>query len=398
MRTLPSTGALERAWRWFARNLNVLVPSCMPAWCLLRTPSTARSLAWLLMLMLGFGAWDAYGQADSTAADSTGNLLVLPNLFYTPETKIAGGLVLGYYRTLDAQSPGSSFQMAAIYTQRHQFYIQMLPDAYWNRGRWWADGEVWLSRYPDAFYGIGPSVPAANEEEYTSRIADVQLRLQRRIRPGWRAGGQIRVRTEAVTERAEGGLLATQSIVGQTGATSVGGGLITTWDRRDNRYFPRSGSYVEAWGMFEIASAERGHTAGRVVVDARRYVRVAETHVLALQAYTEAVAGTVPFQLLPLLGGTDLMRGYREGRYRDHLFGAVQAAYRMPLVWRFKGVVFANAGRVAPRLGAFRPGELKYALGAGLRLRLNEEGVHGRVDYAVGADGGALYVTLLEAF
>jgi hypothetical protein len=43
-------------------------------------------------------------------------------------------------------------------------------------------------------------------------------------------------------------------------------------------------------------------------------------------------------------------------------------------------------------------GDPKYALGAGLRLRLNDEGVHGRVDYAVSPAGGALYITLLEAF
>lgn len=341
----------------------------------------------------------ASGQAASDSTDDTsGSVLVLPNVFYTPETKIAGGLVLGYYRPLDPQSPPSSIQLAAIYTQRQQFYVQFMPEAFWNRGSWWVDGEVWLSRYPDAFYGIGPLAPSAQEEEYTARIADGQGSIQRQVRPGWRAGLHLRMRTETVTEVADGGVLDMQPIPGRTGGTTLGGGLVTTWDRRDNLYFPRNGSYIEARAMLHRASVEVRHTFTRLLVDARYYWPVIRRHVFAAQVYAEAVGGTVPFQLMPLLGGADLMRGYREGRYRDNVLGIIQGGYRFPLVWRFKGALFANAGNIAPRLGRFQLSGLKYAVGGGLRLRLNDEGVHGRVDYAISPDGGALYITLLEAF
>lgn len=353
-----------------------------------------------VVLILGMVAPAAAQPApDSSAADSTrSSVLVLPNAFYTPETKIAGGLVLGYYTRLDAQSPTSGIQAAAIYTQRQQFYVQILPEFYWKQGRWRLDSEVWLSRYPNAFYGIGPSVPAAQEEEYTARILDIRAQLQRAVGRGWRVGPELRVRSEAVTDVATGQLLDTQPIPGRTGATTVGLGLRSTRDGRDNLYYPRQGRFVEVAGMMHTTWAEDRHAFGRLTLDARRYVPVAASHVLAVQGYAEAVVGTAPFQLLPLLGGDDLMRGYREGRYRDHLFASVQAAYRVPLIWRFKAAVFANIGEVTPRLGAFALDDPKYAVGAGLRLRLNDEGVHGRVDYALSPAGGALYITLLEAF
>jgi len=340
-----------------------------------------------------------HGQAssDSTAVPS-GSVLVLPNVFYTPETQIAGGLVLGYYRPLDVHSPPSSIQLAMIYTQRRQFYIQLQPELYWGRGRWWVVGEVWLSRYPNAFYGIGPRAPAAQEEEYTARIADFQGSIQREVRAGWRAGLRVRMRTEDVTDTAEGGLLDTRPVAGRTGGTTLGAGLVTTWDRRNNLYFPRQGYYVEARAMLHHVDAARQYPFARFMVDARHYWPVHDRHVLAVNGYVEAVAGTTPFQLLPLLGGADRMRGYREGRYRDNVLGLIQGAYRFPLFWRFKGAVFANAGNVAPQLGRLGQSTVKYAVGGGLRLRLNDEGVHGRVDYAIGPDGGALYVTLLEAF
>ena len=363
-------------------------------------PGRAAWAVAVVVLLLG-GAAPAAGQSapDSSGADSTASsVLVLPNMFYTPETKIAGGLVLGYYTKLDPQSPTSGLQGAAIYTQRRQFYVQILPEFYWQQGRWRLDSELWASRYPNVFYGIGPGVPAAQEEEYTARIADVQAQLQRAVQPGWRIGPEVRVRTEEVTDVADGQLLDTQSIPGRTGATTLGFGLRSTWDGRDNLYYPRQGRFVEVAGMMHAAAAEDWHAFGRLTADARTYVPVAGTHVLAAQGYVEAVAGTAPFPLLPLLGGEDLMRGYREGRYRDRLFAALQAAYRFPLVWRFKAAAFANIGQVAPRLDVFSLGDPKYALGAGLRLRLNDEGVHGRVDYAVSPAGGALYITLLEAF
>ena len=36
--------------------------------------------------------------------------------------------------------------------------------------------------------------------------------------------------------------------------------------------------------------------------------------------------------------------------------------------------------------------------GGGVRFRVNEEDLHIRMDYAIGSEGGAVYITLREAF
>lgn len=357
-------------------------------------------MAWIVACMfVGPAAAQSRTASDSTAADSSqSSVLVLPNVFYTPETKIAGGLVFGYFTALDAQSAPSSIQLAAIYTQRHQFYVQVKPELYWQQGHWRLNGNVMLSRYPDVYYGIGPSTTAAREEDYTSRMADIRVELQRMVAPGWRVGPQLFIRTEAVTEVEEDGRLATEPVPGRSGGTTVGGGILSSWDSRDNLYFPRRGRYIEVGGMVHPRFLESDFSFGRLRVDARQYVPVWDTHVLALNGYMEAVTGTAPFQLLSLLGGDDRMRGYREGRYRDNLFVAAQAGYRFPLFWRFKGTVFGNVGNVARRIDALSLTGIKYAGGIGLRLQLNDEGLHGRVDYAFSPEGPSLYITLLEAF
>jgi len=53
---------------------------------------------------------------------------------------------------------------------------------------------------------------------------------------------------------------------------------------------------------------------------------------------------------------------------------------------------------VGPRIGADLFRNVQGAVGLGGRLRLNDEGVHGRADLAYGADGFEIYLSLLEAF
>jgi len=53
---------------------------------------------------------------------------------------------------------------------------------------------------------------------------------------------------------------------------------------------------------------------------------------------------------------------------------------------------------VGPRVGPDLVEQIQWAAGLGGRFRLNDEGVHGRMDLAYGAHGLELYLSLLEAF
>jgi len=140
------------------------------------------------------------------------------------------------------------------------------------------------------------------------------------------------------------------------------------------------------------------HSFVRGVLDARTFVPVGGEHVLALQGYADLVSGTAPSTLLPKLGGMLRTRGYREGRFRDDGMATAQAEWRFPLVWRFDGAVFASIGAVADRLATVAADGVGAAGGTGLRFRLNDSGVHLRLDCALGRDGGGLYITAAQPF
>lgn len=339
------------------------------------------------------------GPVSDTSEAETGQAdwLLLPYASYAPDTKIATGLVVGYYLPERPGGTASSVQTTITVTQRRQLIAEVSPELYVSGGQWRILGEGKVSHFPNSFYGIGGGTPADAEESYTARYGSIDLSAQRRIRNNLRVGPRLFVRHGRVRDPEEGGLIAQAQVPGADGGTTVGLGLSAFWDARNSLYYPTTGSYAEvvvtgyapAWGS--------DYTFRQLTTDVRGY-RTVGPGVLAGQVYTESVAGTAPFQLLPLLGGASRLRGYREGRYRDDVYWTTQLEYRFPLFWRLKGTAFASIGEVGPRVDRVLGEHVEAAVGLGGRLRFTEDGVHGRLDIAYSATGLELYISLGEAF
>jgi outer membrane translocation and assembly module TamA len=99
------------------------------------------------------------------------------------------------------------------------------------------------------------------------------------------------------------------------------------------------------------------------------------------------------------LGTHNDVRGYDTGRYRDKLMLTSQLEYRRELPKRLGFAAFFGLGEVAPEVGKFNADNLKPAGGVGIRYTLAKKNhVNFRVDYAVGLDGGGVYMGVTEAF
>jgi hypothetical protein len=119
---------------------------------------------------------------------------------------------------------------------------------------------------------------------------------------------------------------------------------------------------------------------------------------LATRFFSESIEGEAPFISQALLGGTRLMRGFYEGRYRDDNSAVVQAEYRRDLFWRFGAVAFGAAGMVAPEYGQLSLNNLRYTYGAGIRFAIDpEDRINIRLDMGVGEEPN-FYLTIGEAF
>ena len=93
---------------------------------------------------------------------------------------------------------------------------------------------------------------------------------------------------------------------------------------------------------------------------------------------------TVPFYLMPALGGNNTLRGYTDFRFHDRNLMLVTAEARVALIKHLDLAAFVDAGNVASRFADLNLD--KHDWGFGLRLHTNRATV-GRIDVARGADG-----------
>jgi hypothetical protein len=341
----------------------------------------------------------AHVQEEPRQGSASPSWIILPNVFTTPETGFAGGLAVAYFPNGGEGDRPSMILASLVVTQKRQITAQLLPELYLREGSLWLKDEIRSAKYPDVFYGIGNTAPKSAQEDFTSRYVDVDALTRLEVRDGFWVGLDLRFRSEDVTKVEAGGLLAAGGIPGDGGATVLGAGPVFTLDTRDRVLQPRRGTFGEVkWtGFRSLSGLDGGFGAGSA--DLRHYLPVGERSVLALQGKGQLTSGTAPFTLLPKLGGNQLMRGYREGRFRDDVLAVLQAELRFPLVWRFGGAVFGGVGEVAAGVDAFPGfGDWERAAGLGLRFRLNEAGATIRVDWARGREGSGLYVGFGEAF
>ncbi len=329
-------------------------------------------------------------------------LLPFPLLYYTPETGVAGGAALvGSHRAnvSDTSARPSSVVVDLIYTQKKQISAEVCPDVFLDSALYHAIGQIHFSRYPLRFYGIGHNTQEESEESYTSRTFRLTLDALRRIAGDFSGGISLLYETQTLSALHPGGLLEPGTITGSRGGRTVGAGVVFHWDTRNNLFTPSSGHF------YQLTLRTSGRTIGSDFdftyfnLDLRNFLLITERSVLAVQALVSMTSGSVPFFFLPQLGGSDVMRGYFEGRYRDKDLLAVQVEYRFPIFWRIGGAVFAGAGTVAPEVTRLSVPQVKPGAGLGLRYMYDlVEKMNVRVDVGFGRNNSSVYVTANEAF
>jgi hypothetical protein len=323
--------------------------------------------------------------------------LFLPNLSYTPETGVGGGIVVGMYSRRETDKLTSSALLDLTFTIRRQVSVELQPELYMLHERLRIEGRVKAMIYPDVFYGIGAETATDDEEDFISRAVDLRMHVQRRMGSHLWLGVRMILYADEITETEQDGTLSTGVITGSKGGVSAGLGAIATLDSRDNRFNPMRGYFVEAHSTWFDVDVAGDFSFGVTSVDLRSYAPLTGRSAMALRGFMQLATGDPPFQLMPRLGGPRLLRGYRDGRIRDDVAAAVEAEYRFPIFSRIGGVAFAGAGGVDED-GPPSLSQLRTAFGLGARYRITADGVRVRADFSYGRDGGALYVGVGEAF
>jgi hypothetical protein len=170
----------------------------------------------------------------------------------------------------------------------------------------------------------------------------------------------------------------------------------------------KPGGYASAGGLYRVDALlyhqvnDGASSFRRFDAEANQFFPIFRHNwAIALRAKastTETAAGqSVPFFLLPTLGGGQSLRGYSTGRYRDRASMLFSAEYRWTAGPFIDMALFIDAGRVAPSLSQLNFRELKRSYGIGTTLHSFDAAIF-RIDVARTAQGARLLFSLSPRF
>ncbi|MBI1228085.1 MAG: BamA/TamA family outer membrane protein [Bacteroidetes bacterium] len=331
------------------------------------------------------------------------SFIPIPIVYYTPETRWAGGIAALYaFRTRGQaeEARPSQITLGFAYTQEQQLLLYLPFQLFSKDETWQANGELGYYRYVYQFFGNGNETRKESEESYDVNYPRLRLNLLRLVAPHHYLGLRYWWDDYRITGIEQGGILDLGGITGSKGGVVSGTGLVWNFDSRDQIFYPTKGYWAEAEAFINGKALGSDFNFARLSLDAVGYFSNNKKHVVAVNAWLVFTQGEVPFQQLAFIGGPKKMRGYFEGRHRDKNLWTLQAEYRAVLKGRFGAVVFGGAGAVSPDAERLFRQKTHFTYGAGLRFMLSKKDhINLRLDVAANEDGEVLpYLTVREAF
>lgn len=336
---------------------------------------------------------------DSTTGRT--RTIALPAIGSAPETGLQFGATVLSVREFPQkeQRRPATVQVTAIRTVKGQVRVSLDAERWTVNNRWrMALNSAW-QRFPLAYFGIGADTPESARELYSPSGFETTITVQRRLTRSLFAVIAPRVVSTRIAAPDSTGALHTSAIVGSSGGRTVeiATGLLA--DTRDNLFAPRNGQFTQVQVARANDAIGSDFTYTRMRADARLY-RSIGAHTFAAHALVHGTTPGASFDQMPLVGSSDIMRGYARGRYRDRWLAASQVEYRSPYATRVGGVLFAGAGTVDSTVSGLASSRLLATYGAGARVLLDRrQRTAVRVDYARGSSGArGLYIGFNQAF
>lgn len=343
-------------------------------------------------------------EREQRKLDRTYGLIVLPALYYTPETNLAGGIT-GMFtfksNPKDTACRTSQIFANAIYTLNDQIILAAPFQVFLSKNKWFLNGELSFFRYPYIYGGIGNDHEPDEYEDYNAYFPRYRAEILRRVADNIYMGGNLFYQNTTITEKAFNGLLDTGTVAGAQGGVTFGLGISILYDSRNNQLSPTKGWYLSYSTLHNNSAWGSDFNFDQYTLDARFYHPFKKRHGWAHNVYAQFQNGTVPFNRLSALGGPFRMRGYQQAVYRDENQVVYQTEFRSKVYFNHVAFrLFSAVGGIGSDLEEISQ-NLRPTLGTGIRFTFNKKSkVFIRLDYGVGigTQTSGFYVNVGEAF
>jgi len=336
-------------------------------------------------------------------AKSRWDWAILPLIFYAPETSLGAAFGFGIYDDTPGppDKPRRDDSASVLFqgTLKKQVLIAFSGVKFWDAGAEQLTEDISLVHFPNVFWGLGNDTAESARDLFTQSLALARTSFTVRLPGETYVGAGTATGWYRTTAGAAGGAVDAYAASVPTSGPAIGVGPVIRRDTRDDALGPHHGSLSSLTATFFPSFLGSTYHFQQYEIDQRTYVSLGSRTVLAMEAYGLYAPGTVPIAELPALGGSSRLRGYFQGRFRDHLYMMGQLEARIRVYGRFSVAPFGGVGNVFASPSDVSFDRTKAAAGLAVRFNIKKErdlNIH--IDVAKSPISSGVYLNMGEAF
>jgi outer membrane protein assembly factor BamA len=316
-------------------------------------------------IFLTISHWNSYAEWETD---------YFPAVAYSPETSLMlGGVAVGSNGETETDL-NSTLTAVAVYTLNKQTIVSLDSVTPFFEGSFKFRAKFHYSFFPKKYFGIGNNTIKDDFEYFTLEKKMFELELGKRLFSNFYIyiGGGLEHLNSFDVEVNKKYQTDNSPYANELFFTSILFSL--DYDNRDNTLFSFSG--IKFQFLKQLFKEQNSNVKDLELTsfDFRFYFPLFDNSSIAFQAMTDFFENDakIPPAKLNKIGGSNLLRGYYKGRFRDNAIMAYQAAWRVKL-GSFATSLFYGLGASAASIEDVVKNYFHHAYGAGLFYFINEE-------------------------
>lgn len=357
----------------------------------LNTPAKKKSLITRFL--------DYFNDANKNKKHKKFDFSIIGGPHYSTDTKLGLGLVAaGLYLTNpnDTILPPSNVSLFSDVSTVGFYMLGIRGTHIFPQDKYRADYTVYFYSFPCDYWGMGYDM--GNDDSNKSEMKRWQARIKGSFL--FHLGSNFYIGPMVSYDYVIGKNVERPELLnGMDRHTwNLGAGFSAVYDSRDVLTYPHQGLYINLTQCFRPRFMGNDYAFSTTELQVDAYQKVWKGAILAEDFRTMLNFGNPSWGMMALLGNSNSMRGYYEGRYRDKHKMEAQVELRQHIWKRNSLTVWVGAGTVFSKFSNIRSRHILPNYGLGYRWEFKKN-VNVRLDYGFGKAGQSGFLfSINEAF
>lgn len=357
----------------------------------LHTPEKKKSLITRFL--------DYFNDANKNKKHKKFDFSIIGGPHYSTDTKLGLGLVAaGLYRTNpnDTILPPSNISLFSDVSTVGFYMLGIRGTHIFPQDKYRADYTVYFYSFPCDYWGMGYDM--GNDDSNKSEMKRWQARIKGSFL--FHLGSNFYIGPMVSYDYVIGKNVERPELLnGMDRHTwNLGAGFSAVYDSRDVLTYPHQGLYINLTQCFRPRFMGNDYAFSTTELQVDAYQKIWKGAILAEDFRTMLNFGNPSWGMMALLGNSNSMRGYYEGRYRDKHKMEVQMELRQHIWKRNSLTAWIGAGTIFSKFSNIRSRHILPNYGLGYRWEFKKN-VNVRLDYGFGKAGQSGFLfSINEAF